>query len=378
MSDTPLSRTSRIVAQARKELTQLSRDRLTLALALVLPLVQMWLIGESVSLSVTDLPVVIQDHDRTPTSRRYEEAIRASLTFRVVPDTAVASAESALDRGDARAVVVIPPGFERDLLRGRDVELQWLLDGTDANTANLMRGDAAAITSAFAAGPGGRRPSAIRTMTRIWFNPGRDSDQYIGPAVFALCLALFPPLLVVLAMSRETEQRTILQVYVSSISAFEYLAGKVLAYILVAAAEWGLTLALAVWLYGLTLVHGVGGAAPFLLSSALFLFCTVSFGLLLGVRVPDQASAIQAVQNFGFLLSYLMSGFVYPLSNIPAGLRWVSNVVPARFFIEASRDAFVRGGGWAAIWHAPAMLALLGGFFFFSAWMRMRRMQEDL
>jgi ABC-2 type transport system permease protein len=100
--------------------------------------------------------------------------------------------------------------------------------------------------------------------------------------------------------------------------------------------------------------------------------------VMLGARVPDQASAIQAVQNVGFLLSYLMSGFVYPLSNIPEALRWISTFVPARYFIEASRDAYVRGGGWPAMWYAPVMLALLGGLFFLSAWTKMRRMQEDV
>jgi ABC-2 type transport system permease protein len=368
----------RIFAQARKELTQMSRDKLTLALALALPLIQMWLLGEAVSLTVTDLPVVIQDLDRTPSSRRYVEAILASITFRVVPLADGTSPEEALDRSEARAAIVIPEHFERDLVRrsAPGPEIQWLLDGTDANTANLMRGNAAAITSAFNAKEGiGPRNPAIRVNTRIWFNPGRDSDQYIGPAVFAIGLALFPPLLAVLAMARETEQRTILQVYVSSISAFEYLAGKVVAYLVVAIAEWALTLGLAIWLYDLSLVSS---ATPFLLTSALYLFCTVSFGVMLGARVPDQASAIQAVQNVGFLLSYLMSGFVYPLSNIPEGLRWISTFVSARFFIEASRDAFVRGGGWMAMWHAPVMLALLGGLFFFSAWAKMRRMQEDV
>jgi ABC-2 type transport system permease protein len=366
----------RIFAQARKELTQVRRDRLTLALALVLPLVQMWLLGEAVSLTVTDLPVVVQDVDGTPASRRYVEAVRASLTFRVVALDAGASPESALDSGEARAAIVIPEHFQRDLERGRGAELQWLLDGTDANTATLMRGNAAAITSAFAEQElRGRGAVPVRAETRVWFNPGRDSDQYVGPAVFALCLALFPPLLAVLAMARETEQRTILQVYVSSISAFEYLAGKALAYVGVAAAEWALTLGLAVWLYDLSLVIS---AVPFLLSSALFVFCVVAFGVMLGARVPDQASAIQAVQNVGFLLSYLLAGFVYPLSNVPDGLRWLSTFVPARFFIEASRDAFVRGGGWPAMWHAPVMLAVLGAFFFLSAWARMRRMQEDV
>jgi ABC-2 type transport system permease protein len=366
----PAAALARVLAQARKELTQTARDRLTLALALALPLLQLWLLGSAVSLSVTDLPVAVRDLDGTPSSRRYADAVARSLTYRVVPDSG--GGEAPLDRGEARAVVVIPGGFERDLLRGRVAEVQWLVDGTDANTATLLRANAAAVTAAFGGGAG---EAPVRVAPRVWFNPGRDSDKYVGPAVFAIGLALFPALLAVLAMARESEQRTILQVYVSGVSAFEFLAGKTLAFLLIASAEWALTLGLAVWMFGLTLA---GGPGPFLAGSCLYLFCSVAFGVVLGVRVPDQASAIQAVQNVGFLLSYLLSGFVYPISNIPAGLRWLSYLVPARYFIEVSRDAFVRGGGWPAVWHGPLALALLGGLFFLSAWVRMRPMQEDV
>ncbi|HKE58382.1 MAG TPA: ABC transporter permease, partial [Pyrinomonadaceae bacterium] len=219
----------RILAQIRKELTQFSRDKLTVALALILPLVQMWLIGTAVSLTVTDLPVVIQDWDQSAMSRRYTDIVRSSLTFRVVELPITESGESALDKAKARAAIIIPAKFERDLQRGLQPEVQWLIDGADANTANIMRGNAAALTQAFNQQTAAMSP-AIQPRMRFWFNPGNDSDQYIGPAVFAVGLALFPPLLVALAMSREGEQKTILQVYVASIKAHEYLAGKIIAY----------------------------------------------------------------------------------------------------------------------------------------------------
>jgi ABC-2 type transport system permease protein len=365
----------RIIAQARKELTQTRRDRLTLALALVLPLAQMWLIGEAVSLSVSDLGVVVRDLDQTPLSRRYAEALRASLTFRVDPFPVTERPEKALETGAAHAAVVIPEGFGRDLRRGLGAEVQWLLDGADANTANIMRGHAASITRAFnaevaPAAAGG----AIVPAVRFWYNPGRDSDKYIGPGIFAVGLAIFPPLLAALALSREGEQQTILQVYVSSISAREYLLGKILAFGVIAAAEWVLTLALAMLLFGLWFK---GDPTPFLVSSALYLFCNVAFGVMIGARIPDRAAAIQAVQNAGFLLSYLLSGFIFPVSNIPDAVRWVSYLIPASYYIEVARDAFVRGGGWPAVWGAPLMLGALGGLFFASAWGRMRAMQVE-
>lgn len=364
----------RIIAQTQKELTQFSRDRLTVVLALVLPLIQMWLIGTCVSLTVTDLPVVIQDWDQSPTSRRYVAAIRSSLTFRIVPLTVTESAESALDNAEARAAIVIPEHFESDMKRGKGTQVQWLIDGTDANTANVMRGNAAAITQAFNSENGPVSAPAISAHTRFWFNPGHDSNQYIGPAIFAVGLALFPPLLVALAMSREGEQKTILQVYVASIKAHEYLLGKILAYMLVAAAEWVLTLALALPMFGLWFK---GDPTVFLISSALYLFCNVCFGAMAGASIPNQAAAIQAVQNVCFLLSFLLSGFVFPISNIPSWLRWVSDLVPARYFVEVSRDVFVRGGGWSATWHVPVVLALLSALFIARAWMSLRKMQIE-
>src|SRR5207253_8720356 len=133
----------------------------------------------------------------------------------------------------------MPPHFGRNLKRGQKVEVQWLVDGTDANTANVMRGKAAAITQAFTSQiqPVAMQP-AIRPQIRYSFNPGRSDLEYFGPGVLAFGMAMFPPLLAALALSREGELKTILQVYVSSITAFEYLLGKVIAFTIVAWFEW--------------------------------------------------------------------------------------------------------------------------------------------
>lgn len=364
----------KILAQTSKELTQFSRDRLTVVLALVLPLVLMWLIGMSISLSVTDLPLAIKDMDQSPLSRQYVETLGVSLTFRIVPPDENGPIESVLDNEHARAVVVIPEHFGRDLQRGESPQVQWLIDGTDANTANLVRGDAAALTQAFNSRFNVSVAPAIQPRVRYWFNPGQDSDQYIGPGIFAVGLALFPPLLAALAMSREGEQKTILQVYVSSIKAHEYLLGKILAYMTIAFAQWILTFVFAVFLFGMWFK---GDPTPLLISSLLYLFCCVAFGVMMGSTIPDQAAAIQAVQNVSFLLSYLLSGFVFPIENIPASIRWISSLVPARYFVEMSRDAFVRGGGWSAVWHVPIVLGLLSAFFFLRTWHVMRKMQVE-
>jgi ABC-2 type transport system permease protein len=365
----------RIIAQARKELTQLFRDRLTVVLALVLPLILMALLGTAISFTVTDLPIVVQDSDNSPLSRQYIDSFRASLTFRVVSLPPTMQPDEALDRSLARAAIIIPEHFERDLRRGQNADVQLLVDATDANTANVMRGTMTALTQSFMLQlrPAGFAPP-VRMQTRLWFNPGRESHKFIGPGVLAVGLALFPPLLAALAMSREGEQKTILQVYVSSITAHEFLLGKILGFFIIAVAEWVLLMIMGMALFGLRIA---GDPTPLLVSTVCYLLCTVSFGTMVGVAIPNQAAAIQAVALVGFLMSFLMSGFIFPVTNIPPALRWVSYFVPARYYIEVTRDAFVRGGGWPGVWHAPLALTLLGLFFFFNAWRRMRRMQVN-
>src|SRR5580765_2705603 len=265
----------RILAQVKKELTQLRRDRLTLALALVLPVLLLLLLSKATSLSVRDIPVAVQDLDKTPMSRQYLEAVGASLSFKVTALPTNVSPEHPLLQNNARAVLIIPPNFERDLRRGRDVEVQWLIDGTDANTANVMRGKAAAVTQNFTAQiQPEEMPLAVRPQIRYWFNPGREDLKYFGPGVLAFGLAMFPPLLAALALSREGELKTILQVYVSSITAFEYLLGKVIAYTIVAWAEWICGMLVLFFVFGLRLA---GDPTLLLVTTFFYLFCTTCF-----------------------------------------------------------------------------------------------------
>jgi ABC-2 type transport system permease protein len=364
---------TRIIAQARKDLTQIVRDRLALTLALVLPVGLTALLGTSISLTVTDIPIVIQDLDQTPLSRQYADAFRSSLTFRVVALPAATSPEAVLAVGRARAALIIPEHFAREIRRGRLAEAQLLVDATDTNTALLTRGGAAQITRAFAQqfGPS-PAPGTIRAATRLWFNPGREPGKFYGPGMFVLALSIFPPLLAALAMSREGEQKTILQVYVSSISAHEFLVGKILAGIAIGLVQWLLVFALMFTLFGLRLA---GDPTPLLVGSVLFLFCVVSFGALVGAAIPNQAAAIQAVATGGFLLAFLLSGLIFPVENIPAGLRWISDLVQARYFVVVVRDAFLQGGGWPGVWWAVLAIGVIGLVFYGLAWRTLRDMQ---
>lgn len=365
----------RVLAQMSKELTQTFRDRLTVALALVLPLILLWLLGSAISLDVNSINIAVQDLDRSTLSRNYIETLQGSLTYHLVGLQIESRPDMVLASGQARAAVVIPEGFERSLRRGEIGEVQWLIDATDANTANILRASAPALSQSFL-----NRVKAVeqqplvRANLRFWYNPGRRSDLFIGPGMLAMGLALFPPLLAALAMSREGEQKTILQVYISSISASEYLLGKVLAFTVVSILEWALLLVASVLLFG---IWFAGDPTPFLVCTLLYIFCNVCFGVMIGAVIANQAAAIQATQIAGFLFSFLMSGFIFPISNIPATIRWISTLVPATYYLQVIRDSFLRGGGWEAVWHAPLVLSFIGAFFFIIAWLKIRRMQVD-
>jgi ABC-2 type transport system permease protein len=232
----------RIISQARKELTQLVRDRLALALALVLPLILLFLLSTAISLTVHNLPLVIQDMDDSTASRQLADAFRASVSFHVVSWPPDQSPEKALRANAARGVLIIPQHFERDLARGGNPEVQVLVDATDSNTARIVQGYSGEIVRAFNQAQGQQSAGLVHAQMRFWFNPGRNSPRFYSPGVLVMGISMFPALLAALAMAKEGEQKTILQVYVSSITAHEFLLGKILAFMVIAFCEWTLSM----------------------------------------------------------------------------------------------------------------------------------------
>lgn len=367
---------SRVYAQMRKELVQFARDRLALALALVLPLLQLLLMGSALSLIVRDLPLVVQDLDDSPESRALISEFRGSLTFRIVAWPPDRDPEEALTSNAARGVLIIPASFARELSRGTNAQMQLLVDGSDGNTARLLSGYASRVTAAFNAKRGGAAMTQpVTAAVQYWFNPERSSRKFYGPGIFVIGLSMFPPLLASLAMARESERKTILQVYVSNISAFEFLLGKVLAFMIIALGMVLALLSLLFFGYGLRFA---GDPTPFLVATILYVFCTASFGSMIGAVLPSQVAAMQAVMFGGFMLVFMLSGLLFPLQNIPASLRWLSNLVWARYYIEVVRDAMLQGGGWPAVWYKVLAIAAIGSAFFGIGWRRMRRMQLEI
>jgi ABC-2 type transport system permease protein len=363
----------RVLAQTRKELTQIIRDWRTLGLALVLPIALLFSMSFSLSLSVHDLPIVVQDFDDSAASRDFIDAFRSSITFKFVAWPTDKNPEEALRSNKARGVLIVPEHFGRNMARGVDAPVQLLVDASDANTAKLISGYASQVTRAY-----NRRisselhPEPVQTAIRLWFNPGLDSNKFYGSGVFVLALSMFPPLLAGLAMAKEGEQKTILQVYVANIPAHEFLLGKILAFMLVAMAEW---LVMVVFLFTYFGLGFAGDPTPLIVATILYVFCVSAFGTMIGATIPNQAAAMQAVALGGFLLVFLLSGLMFPIENIPIELRWISNFIWGRYYIEVVRDAFLQGGGWPAVWFKVLIIGVIGTVFYSIAWMGMRHMQ---
>ena len=363
----------RILAQTRKELTQILRDKMAIGLALFLPLMQLILMGSAISLTVENLPIAVQDLDDSAASRQFIDAFRASNTFYVVTLPINRQPETAFTSNVARAALIIPEHFGRDIARGVGSPVQMLIDASDSNTAKLIAGYAGEITRAWnASNAGAGQAAPVQAAMRFWYNPGRSSKKFYGPGIFVLALSLFPPLLATLATAKEGEQKTILQVYVSSISAHEFLLGKILTFMVVSFAECLLLLTLLFTYFGLNFA---GDPTPFLVATILYAFCVSAFGTLIGAAIPNQAAAMQAVAMGGFLLVFMLSGLIFPIQNIPPGLRWLSNFIWGRYYIDIVRDALLQGGGWPAVWWKVIVIGFTGSIFYTIAWRSMRRMQ---
>jgi ABC-2 type transport system permease protein len=368
----------RIISQCIKELAQFRRDHLTVALAFFLPFIALIIFGFAIRLEAKNIPLYVRDFDLTNTSRAYIERLFAtnqfvSISSENLPDSILNNPQAVIDRGLAKVSVIIPPDFSRKIKADLNTDLQVLVDGSDVNNARVIKNSIQATTSNFLrVSKLQTTDNKIVTRLRLWFNPGRKESLFIVPGLYGLILWIFPSLLSAIAMVREKVDGTILQVYASTLSATEMISGKLLAYLLIGIIQAILMMVSGALIWQLSFA---GDPTPLFIGTVIFLADAVSFGLLIGTRVADQTSAIQGVALVGFLTALLLSGLIYPLSNIPFPLSLISNIVPARYYIEISRDAYVRGTGWAGVWFAVLVLILIGFLLFNLARKNLKRMQ---
>jgi ABC-2 type transport system permease protein len=364
-----------------KELVEFRRDRLTLALAFALPVAVLLIFGFAIRLKITNIPVGTQDFDHSPLSRDFIARLDASREVVAVAEPLDRSPAELLDAGNVSATIVIPPGTQRALAGGRPAPLQGLVDATDVVNAETIE-QVLAATSAFVGATYAPSftaryapPYASTTVAlheRIWFNPGGNEALFIVPGVYAVILAIFPTMLAAIAMVRDKERGTIVQAYASRLRASELVAGKCLALGCIGLAE-----ALALVLIGFAVwgVRFAGDPLPLVAATSLMVCCQVLLGLSIGACTNTVTSAIQASGSINALVAVLLSGFLYPVSNMPPLFRSISRIVPASYYIDVTRDAFVRGAGWQGTWSAVLALASIAAVLSVGAWLPLRRMQ---
>lgn len=369
---------ARVRAVVRKEFRELARDPITLWIAVAVPVVMLVIFGYAIRLEVEDVRMAVVDFDRTVGSARFVEAFTNTGHFNVHRRPAdEREAGRLLDRGVVRVALVIPQGFGRELEASRTTSAQTLIDGSYSSTARILKAEVEAITVAFTeSGTGGSivagagSPTGIQDRARVWYNPELRSETFVVSGLFAVILMAFPPLLTALAVVREKESGSVEQIYVSPLRPWEFIAGKMTAYVVVAFLELLLILGLGTWWFD---VPFRGGPLVLLLGSILFVFCTVGIGLLVSTVTRSQVVAVLLALIVTVMPSFLFSGFMFPISSMADAVQWYTRIFPAQYFVEISRGAFLKGIGVTELWEQLRVLAAYTAVVFGAASLRFRK-----
>jgi ABC-2 type transport system permease protein len=364
-----MSRRQRIAASARmigeiirKELLQIRQDRRMLGVSLAAPLLQVLLLGYAATTDVKYSVMAVCDQDRTPESRDLIRSFTTSGYFVHGPSVDhVSDVDRSIERGDASVALVIPPDFGRDLMTGRSPQIQMIFDGSDANTASVLLGYATQIVTSNAVRAGG--PVRVQGLAggtlvpepRVWFNPDLKSSNFMVPGVVALVLMIITMTLTSLGIVKEKEIGTLEQLLVTPIRPFELILGKLIPFVLIGFVDVAIVLAIARYWFQVPML----GSLPLLFGlSGLFILTTLGLGLFISTIAKSQQQAMLIAQFFFFMPFMFLSGFAFPISNMPTVIQYAAYLIPLRYFLEIVRGVFLKGAGFAELW--PQALALLG------------------
>ena len=354
---------ARVAAVMEKESKEILRDPITLAVALAMPLVMLFLFGYAISLDVNDVRLGVLDQDRSVASRALVDRFVESGYFRRVAtfDTSH-DVEDALQGDVVRLALIIPSGFQDDLARGRLSPVQVLVDGTYSATANLVATYAQTIVSGFRADAA----PEPQVEVRVWYNPSLRSVTYVVPGLFGVILLAFPPLLTALAITREKEIGSIQQIFASPVTPAEFLAGKLVPYGVVAFVQIVIVIVVGFVWFAVPLR---GSLALLFASGLVYVFCTVGIGLLVSTVTRSQLVAMLLALIVTLMPSFLFSGFLFPIFTMPYLLQLYTRVFPARYFVDLSRGIVLKGAGLPELW--PSVLLLFAytlAIFALAAW----------
>jgi ABC-2 type transport system permease protein len=342
----------RTAAVAAKEATHVVRDPRTLYLALGMPVVLLVIFGYGISFDVDDVPIAVVDQDRTPDSRALERALASGREFVIA---ARADDPAEVDRlfrdRTAAAALVVPHGFAADWAAGRAASVQLLVDGSDGVGAQSVLGNGAAALRAEAvrrlAAQTGGAPSPLAAEVRLLFNPALRSAVFFVPGLIAYILYIVGVLLTALTIAREQERGNLEQLFATPVGRLEVMLGKLLPYLAL-----GLLQALLVLAFGMAVfeVPLRGSLVVLGLGTLLFLAGALAQGLFISSVAGSQQVATQAGALSSLLPGILLSGFVFPVENMPAVLQWVASIFPARYYVDLLRGVMLRGNGFDVLW----------------------------
>lgn len=376
-------RPRRLFAIAYKETLQIWRDPRSLAIALLMPFMQMLLLGYGVSLDIRHVPLCVHDEARTQTSRELVERFVSSGWFSAVHTLdSERAVRAAIDRGQCIGAVTIPVDFTRTLTTTGVAPVQTVFDATDTNTANIATGYAqgvvAQIATSFAArwaSDHGLRTSTAGTVdleSRVWYNEGLDSRNFIIPGVVAVILALVGAQLTSLTIAREWERGTMEQLISTPVTPLEVLVGKLMPYFAVGFIDAVFCLVGAVFWFH---VPFRGSLLTLATTTALFTLVVLGIGYLVSVRIRSQLGASQVALLLTMLPTTMLSGYTFAIEQMPAPIRAVTYVVYARYYVAILRAVFLKGSTLAEL---AAPLAALTLYAFVIGWFSVRAFRKHL
>lgn len=347
---------TRVKAIAKKETKQLSRDVRMLAVIFLFPVFLLIMFGYAINFDVHHIKIAVYDLDKSSTSREFINSLLSSEYFDLVDYLhSDAQIKLSLDEKTAQCVIVIPENLSREFNAGRQAKIQYLIDGVDGNSAtNIMNyvniatlSYSQKLQNEFLAARGMKSYAPIELEPRFWYNPELNSTRFLLPGLIGMILIVVAVITIALSIVREKERGTIEQINVSPLLSIEMMIGKAIPYIIIALINAALILAAGYILFGIV----VKGSFFWLTASILiFLFASLSLGLLVSTISDSQQVAFQIGTLISMIPSLLLSGFIFPIESMPAPVQIITNITPAKFFIVCLRDILLKGAGISVFW----------------------------